>query len=235
MIEIITLILLIYVLYDAIMQKEKILREKILREKIPHTWNYTKDTTSHKSDAKPVHVEEKPLLLKIDTIGDGSCLFHAFMQLTVPSYTIMTKEKKSESVMTIRETLANNLDYIYPLLHNGNIKSLDVEESSEISLSSFKTMLRKNGRDGSSPQWADIYMVEALSRMTCYNIVLIDSNTKEIYTKCGSFRIDYSLPTIFIEYEVNCHFSSMETLQGGEYYKSVNESQTKNFLSKLNH
>lgn len=150
--------------------------------------------------------------VKINAIGDGSCMFHSIMQCFNRSYIESSMGKKMTIIKKLREDLANILNEkispstitVYDGLSRGELKNMS-DENPSLSLISMKKSL------GSS-EWGDTRFLELLSNILDINIFVIYKREKyNILYQLGDSEIyiKENRDSIIIYNSSNVHFDSV--------------------------
>jgi hypothetical protein len=150
--------------------------------------------------------------VKIDAIGDGSCMFHSIMQCFNRSYIQSSTGKKMTIIKKLREDLANILNEkispsvttVYDELSRGELKNMSSENPS-LSLTNMEKSLN-------SSEWGDTRFLELVSNILKINIFVIYKREKynTLYQLGDSeIYIKENRESIIIYNSSNVHFDSV--------------------------
>jgi hypothetical protein len=116
-------------------------------------------------------------LVKIHTIGDGSCFFHAllnsFFKPYITCFDGRVPVKRKELVSNFRTDLSKNLKFHYDQLSRGKLKELS-RDNKELTLENLEKTL-------ASSQPIDNRFNEYISNMIDKDIYILDFKKQDIY------------------------------------------------------
>ena len=145
--------------------------------------------------------------VRINTIGDGSCMFHAILQCFNKTYINSNTEDKIKIIKQFRKDLSNILDedmgsdICYNQLSRGKLKEI----SSDIPDVSLENM--KNDLDSSD--WGDIRFLEFISNILNINVFIIYSGNNDLYQTGESDLYIKNRDSIIVYNNLNVHFESI--------------------------
>jgi hypothetical protein len=145
--------------------------------------------------------------VKIDSIGDGSCMFHSILQCFNKTYIDSSDDGKRKIVQQFRKDLSNILDekvgseLCYDQLSRGQLKVI-AQSVPEVSLKNMKRSLASN-------EWGDVRFLELISNVLNINIFVIFSETGDIYHSGDSDIYIKNRDSIIIYNSSNVHFDSV--------------------------
>lgn len=154
-------------------------------------------------------------LVKIPTIGDGSCFLHAIVQAISPLYNAMKDDGKRTIVRKIRQELSNLLSsekedgkIWYEYLSRGNLEELS-DTFGDLKIEKMKHFLNSNG-------WFSHLYVELISEVFNIDIYIIDYRTSTLYN-LGDDELFYKgRDSVVIGYISENHFETLALLEDGE-------------------
>lgn len=169
-------------------------------------------------------------LIKIPTIGDGSCFLHAVIQAISPLYNTMENDGKRIIIRKIRKELSNLLSskkedgkIWYEYLSRGSLEELS-ETFDNLKIEKMKKFLNSN-------DWFSHLYVELISEVFEVDIYIIDYRTSTLYN-LGDDELFYKgRDSIVIGYISECHFETLALLEDGE--KKTYFSTNSRLISKL--
>lgn len=119
-----------------------------------------------------------PNMVRIRTIADGSCYFHAIIKAIFKPYVVGYLDgqplNRYEFIKELRKDLADHLDYHYDNLARGSFKK-DSEHMKELSLESMKNILKSNTEPVN--ELFDEYISNILDK----DIYVLDAKTQDVY------------------------------------------------------
>jgi len=150
--------------------------------------------------------------VKINAIGDGSCMFHSIIQCFNRTYIQSSVGKKMDMIKKLREDLANilnekippSMNTTYDELSRGELKNMSIENPS-LSLTNMKNSLN-------SAEWGDTRFLELVSNILNINIFIIHNIEKynTLYQLGDSdIYIKENRDSIIIYNDSNVHFDSV--------------------------
>lgn len=152
---------------------------------------------------KSIRLIEDLYGVRLDTIGDGSCLLHAIFQGFNSYYCELKQDKKSEFIREFRHVLSLHLDVDknYENLSRGQIQEIS-KFVPEMSKTNMKNYLN-------SRNWLNIFFIEYISEILDLDIYILDSHTKKIY-KTGDNEIYFkNRKSVIIYYIRDLHFETI--------------------------
>eukprot|EP00919_Chromeraceae_sp_WS-2016_P048810 GHVR01115476.1.p3 GENE.GHVR01115476.1~~GHVR01115476.1.p3 ORF type:complete len:201 (+),score=14.34 GHVR01115476.1:2208-2810(+) len=141
-----------------------------------------------------------PNLVKIRTIGDGSCLFHSILAGTNTLYNNSSLSGKQKIAVQLRSHLARKLDMNYDKLSRGELKS--ISEALEgiggignsVSLPLMKTQLDSHAFAGQE-------YLELVSNELNIDVYILDINRQDVYMLGDTELLIRNRPSILIGYD----------------------------------
>jgi len=169
-------------------------------------------------------------LVKIPTIGDGSCFLHAVIQAVSPLYNSMENDGKRTIVLKIRKELSNLLSskkddgkIWYEYLSRGKLEELS-NTFTDLKLSEMKKFLASNG-------WFSHIYVELVSEVFDIDIYIIDYGTSTLYN-LGDDELFYkNRDSVIIGYVAENHFETLALLENEK--KNTYFSSNSRIISKM--
>jgi len=144
-------------------------------------------------------------LVRVPTIGDGSCMFHSILQAFNRTYIHSSMEEKLRITRQFRNDLADILDkkidgeICYDKLSRGSLKNI-APHVPEVSLKEMKRSLKSN-------EWGDYRFLELISNILELDIYVIKEDN--IY-KLGDKELYYKRrDSIIIFNDDNVHFETI--------------------------
>jgi predicted NAD-dependent protein-ADP-ribosyltransferase YbiA (DUF1768 family) len=145
---------------------------------------------------KPEQEKNEIKLSRVDTIGDGSCFFHALLT-TFPNYRKMSKSEKKEYAYRFRKDLATRLSI-------EDFTSLPMFETLLMGKDDVTKVYKKFIKNLESPSyWTDHYMISYTAHILGLNIIALDKKSKLVIL--DEHKPD-NLPKIYITSIDNTHF-----------------------------
>lgn len=121
-------------------------------------------------------------LVRIDTIGDGSCFFHAIISAFFKPYIENTIDK-SEFIVKFRKDLSDVLEKKYDTLGGGSFVELSRDDK-EYSLESLKKMLNSNSS-------VDNRFHQLISDVINKDIYILYTRTGNVYKSADDLKLLY--------------------------------------------
>lgn len=162
-------------------------------------------------------------LIKVGTIGDGSCLLHAIVQAISPFYSNLDDTEKMRLIRNVRKDLSNILDESrgdkdstwYDFLSRGQLEEISTSVP-EASKKHMKKILDSNS-------WLSYQYIELLSEIFEIDIYIIDYSTNSLYNLGDDELLYKNRDSIIIGYIPNCHFETLAV--------STDEGEKKTYFS----
>jgi hypothetical protein len=125
------------------------------------------------NEASALNWDLYPDLIRLHTIGDGNCFFHAVLNAFSVEYKDSDVQGRRKLAMNIREKLAIELDTRYQNLSRGTLAEFS-KFVPDYTLENMKSILRSNAPVDNSYN-------ELISDVLDIDIYLLDNNSKKVY------------------------------------------------------